>query len=240
MTAEDDDDLPVALTFEEGRVLGCLIEKAMTTPDLYPLTFNSLVAACNQKTNREPVVSFDDDVIEAALDGLRSKQLCARVAVAGARVPKYRHTLGRAFPKFIDADKIEVATTDEAEKLSRRRTAIIGVLLLRGQQTLAELRTRTERMYHFGDLDAVQRTLDDLIKFPDQALAKGFPVGGGRRVPTFIQLLTPYEPSSHAGSATPSAIREEEKIEPSWKEKVEAEIAELRAEINRLKTALGE
>ena len=229
---------PLAITFEEGRVLGSLIEKAMTTPDHYPLTFNSLVAACNQKSNREPVVDFDDEVIETALDGLRAKELCTRVAAAGARVPKYRHTLERAFPMFLDPDKMEVATTDEAERLSRQRSAVLGVLLLRGQQTLGELRTRTERMYHFAHLDAVQATLDDLAACPDQPLAKHIPAGGGRRVPTFLELLTP-QVEMPTFSAAPAPPKEEE-IEPSWRERVESDIAELRAEIDQLKRALGE
>jgi len=236
---DDEDSSPLTLTFEEGRVLGCLVEKAMTTPDLYPLTMNSLFSACNQKSNRDPVVEFDDDVIEAALDGLRAKSLCSRVAVAGARVPKYRHTFGRAFPMFLDPDKMEVATTDEAEKLSRRRIAVLGVLLLRGQQTLGEIRTRTERMYHFSDLDATQRTLDDLAKCPAQPLVKYIPVGAGRRVPTFIELLTPRPEPARSESALRGATAEQE-IEPSWRERVESDIAELRAELARLKAALGE
>ena len=235
----DESDHPqIELSFEEGRVLGCLVEKAMTTPDHYPLTMNALFSACNQKSNRDPVVEFEDDVIDAALDGLRAKSLCSRVAVAGARVPKYRHTLERAFPMFLDPDKMEVATTDEAEKLNRRRIAVLGVLLLRGQQTLGELRTRTERMYHFGDLDAVQSTLDDLASCPAQTLAKYVPAGGGRRAATFVQLLTGATGSIAASDALPPAPEEE--IEPSWREKVGSDIAELRAELDRLKAALGE
>ncbi|MGI9244100.1 MAG: YceH family protein [Verrucomicrobiales bacterium] len=240
--AADEKPSTIALTFEEGRVLGCLIEKAMTTPDHYPLTMNSLFSACNQKSNRDPVVEFDDDVIETALDGLRGKSLCSRVAVAGARVPKFRHTIERALPMFLDPDKMEVATTDEAEKLSRRRIAVIGVLLLRGQQTLGELRTRTERMYHFADLEATQATLDDLAACPAQPLAKHLPAGGGRRVATFVELLTPQLEGSaaSAGPAIPAVRESEVEIEPSWREKVETDIAELRSELDRLKASLGE
>jgi uncharacterized protein YceH (UPF0502 family) len=110
--------------------------------------------------------------------------------------------------------------------------------MLRGQQTLGELRTRTERMYHFADLEAVQRTLDDLVACPAQPLAKYIPAGGGRRAATFVQLLT----GDGGLSVSPghSAPQRGEEIEPSWREKVEADIAELRAEIHRLKTALGE
>ena len=241
MEEEQPQSSPIAITFEEGRVLGCLVEKAMTTPDHYPLTFNSLVSACNQKSNRDPVVEFDDDQINGAIDGLREKGLCTRVAVAGARVPKYRHTLERAWPMFLDPDKMEVATTDEAENLNRKRIAVLGVLLLRGQQTLGEIRTRTERMYHFADLAAAQQTLDDLAACPDQPLVKHVAAGGGRRVPTFVQLLTPQAEVSAAPSAVDvPAPRQEEEIEPSWREKVEADIAELRAELQRLKAALGE
>ena len=239
---------PIELSFEEGRVLGCLIEKAMTTPDHYPLTMNALFAACNQKSNREPVVEFDEDQIQTAIDALREKELCARVAVAGARVPKYRHTLERAFPMFLDPDKMEVATTDEAEGLNRRRIAVLGVLLLRGQQTLGELRTRTERMYHFADLDAIQATLDDLAACPAQPLAKWIPSGRGRRVPTFVELLTgsdpdassPASPSESPPLTHPAPAAHQEEIEPSWREKGERDIADLRAEIDRLKAALGE
>ncbi|MFT4547186.1 MAG: hypothetical protein ACI9UA_003385 [Pseudoalteromonas tetraodonis] len=237
-----EEDAPISLTPAEARVLGSIVEKAMTTPDHYPLTFNALVAACNQKSNREPVVEYDDDVVNNALDRLREKELCTRVAVAGARVPKYRHTLPRGFPMLLDTDKMEVATTDEAEKLSRRRIAVLGVLLLRGQQTLAEVRTRTERMYHFADLDAVQRTLDDLAAYRIQPLSKFIPAGSGRRVPTYIQLLT--DPGETATAAAPLATtttpNAREEIEPSWREKVESDIAELRAEIRQLKEALGE
>ncbi|MEM0896199.1 MAG: YceH family protein [Verrucomicrobiota bacterium] len=157
------------LTFEETRVLGCLLEKERTTPEYYPLTQNSLASACNQKSSRDPVTSFDDDVVGHALDGLREKGLVMRVAVAGSRVPKFKHTVA-----------------DVLHDLDDGTTAVLCVLLLRGQQTTGELKSRTERMHHFEELTHAQTAVDALI---EQGLAREVPAGGGRRVTTFVQLL---------------------------------------------------
>ncbi|MEM9478293.1 MAG: YceH family protein [Verrucomicrobiota bacterium] len=157
------------LTFEETRVLGCLLEKERTTPEYYPLTQNSLASACNQKSSRDPVTEFDDGVVDQALDGLREKGLVMRVAVAGSRVPKYKHTIADILPDLDDGT-----------------TAVLCVLLLRGQQTAGEIKTRTERMHHFEELTHAQTAVDALI---EQGLAKEVPAGGGRRVTTYVQLL---------------------------------------------------
>lgn len=209
------------LTAAEARVLGSLLEKAQTTPDHYPLTMNALVAACNQKSNREPVVAFDDDQVEEALAGLGRKRLACRIAVAGSRVPKYKHTLDTGLPA-----------------LDERGTALLTPLLLRGQQTVGELRTRTERMYHFPDLEATQAALEALEAYPGRALVKHLPAGGGRRVPTWVQVLT----GDVAGSAPPAAARVAEASQPAtgWREELEAEVARLREEVSTLRKELDE
>ncbi|MGH9001547.1 MAG: DUF480 domain-containing protein, partial [Acidimicrobiia bacterium] len=120
------------LSAEEVRVAGCLVEKQMTTPDSYPLTHNALVAACNQLSNRNPVVSYDDSIVMHALAALRSKQLARMIHVPGSRGPKHRHVL------------------DETLELDLGELALLAVLGLRGPQTVGELRTRTERMHPFA------------------------------------------------------------------------------------------
>src|SRR5947209_20061670 len=128
------------------RVLGTLIEKEVTTPDYYPLSLNALVNACNQKSNREPVVAYDDDTVEVALEGLRNKGLSLRVTGRDSRVPKHEQRFTERF------------------NLGRREAAIMCVLMLRGPQTPGELRGRTDRLYAFDDLEAVESTLTRLAE----------------------------------------------------------------------------
>ena len=130
----------------EIRVLGALIEKDITTPEYYPLTVNSLQNACNQKSSRDPVVQFDERTVEQALETLKNKHLVVRVSGAGHRVEKFAHRLG------------------EVLNLGRREMALLCVLMLRGAQTVGELRGRTERMHDFNDLDEVERVLETLEK----------------------------------------------------------------------------
>jgi uncharacterized protein YceH (UPF0502 family) len=133
---------------EEIRVLGCLVEKERTTPDQYPLTTNALRLACNQKTNREPVVDYEERTVDRAMLGLRERKL-ARTVVGGGRTSKHKHVLG------------------EAWGLSTEESAVLSVLAVRGPQTVAELRIRTERMADMGSVDAVQRVLDRLAARPE-------------------------------------------------------------------------
>ncbi len=130
----------------EVRVLGALIEKDITTPEYYPLTVNSLQNACNQKSSRDPVVQFDERTVEQALETLKNKHLVVRISGAGHRVEKFAHRLG------------------EVLNLGRREMALLCVLMLRGAQTVGELRGRTERMHEFNDLDEVERVLETLEK----------------------------------------------------------------------------
>lgn len=128
----------------EARVLGSLVEKQLTTPEYYPLTLNALTAACNQKSNRDPVVSYDETTILGAIDTLRDKNLVYLYYGSSSRVVKYKHML----PSYYELDEPGVA--------------IVAVLLLRGPQTIGELRERTGRLYEFGGLGEVQETLDGL------------------------------------------------------------------------------
>jgi uncharacterized protein len=130
----------------EIRVLGALIEKDITTPEYYPLTVNSLQNACNQKSSRDPVVQFDEQMVEQALQMLQNKHLVVRISGTGHRVEKWGHRLG------------------ETLNLGRREMALLCVLMLRGPQTVGELRGRTERMHDFNDLEEVERVLETLEK----------------------------------------------------------------------------
>lgn len=132
------------LTETEVRVIGSLIEKQLTTPEYYPMTLNALVAACNQKSNRDPVVSYDENTVMAALDTLRDKNLVYTFHGSTSRVVKYKHM----FPNVFELDPAEVA--------------VIAVLMLRGAQTVGEIRGRTDRLHEFTSLPQVQETLDRL------------------------------------------------------------------------------
>lgn len=142
------------LSLVEARILGALIEKQLTTPEYYPLTMNALLAACNQKTNREPVVFFTEEVIDKSLEALRDRNLAYVFYGSTSRVPKYKHVL----PQFYEINEPE--------------TALICVLLLRGAQTLGELRERTGRLYEFSGLGEVSDTLDNLTKRAEPLVIK--------------------------------------------------------------------
>ena len=136
--------LPTNLSNADLRVLGALIEKQLSTPDHYPLSMNALIAACNQTTNRDPVTSHSDSEVSAAVDSLRRQSLVRSFQGSGERVPKYQHLLA------------------EACELSAAETALLCVLMLRGPQTLAEIRTRAARLLPDGDADAIQKAAESL------------------------------------------------------------------------------
>ena len=139
----------------EVRVLGALLEKDIATPEYYPLTLNSLQNACNQKSSRDPVVNYDEDTVAQALALLQNKGLVTRISGAGHRVEKFGHRLG------------------EKLNLGRRELAILCVLMLRGAQTVGELRGRTERMHDFADMEEVERVLESLAAHePDPLVAR--------------------------------------------------------------------
>jgi uncharacterized protein len=178
----------VELTAEEQRVLGCLIEKAATTPETYPLTMNALITACNQSSNRDPVVSFGEDLVAGALTSLRERKLIRIVYPAHARVTKYRHVL------------------DEVWALSPQELAVVAVLLLRGAQTQNELATRTERygdLGEFDDLGGIPGVLDRLARRPEP-LARLIERRPGQREDRYIHLLGPTSiPEGPDGSEAP-------------------------------------
>jgi len=130
----------------EIRVLGALLEKENTTPEYYPLSLNALMNACNQKSNRDPVVSYDEETVELALEGLRAKGLAVRVTGGDSRVPKHEERFTERF------------------NLGRREVAVMCLLFLRGPQTVGELRNRSDRLHTFDDLEAVESTLNRLAE----------------------------------------------------------------------------
>jgi uncharacterized protein YceH (UPF0502 family) len=157
-----------SLTAPETRVLGCLLEKQRTTPDTYPLSLNALRLACNQSTNREPVVDYDEAEIRDALHRLERRGITRLASGVGSRAPKYRHLLAEALPM------------DAGEQ------AVVCVLMLRGAQTPGELKQRTERMHAFGDLGGVHETLDMLI---ERELVRRLERRPGQKEERYAQLL---------------------------------------------------
>ena len=159
--------MDILLTDHEVRLLGCLIEKEMATPDYYPLTLNALVNACNQKSNRHPVVSFDEETVLYALNGLKESKMVRQSNIS--RVPKYEQIFSNEL------------------KLLPREKAIICILMLRGPQTPGEIRNRTERLYSFSTLDEVQETLSTL---EDTGLVSKLPRQPGRKESRYSHLLS--------------------------------------------------
>jgi uncharacterized protein YceH (UPF0502 family) len=173
------------LSAAETRVLGALLEKQLTTPDVYPLTLNGLRLACNQSTNRDPVVSYEDQTIREALRGLERRGLTRLASGAGSRAAKYRHLLAERLPM----------TEDER--------AIICVLMLRGHQTPGELKQRTERMHAFGDFPVLQETLERLI---GRELVARLDRRPGQKEERYAELLTDREhaPAASTAAGTPA------------------------------------
>lgn len=219
----------VPLTFEQARVLGCLVEKEITTPDVYPLTLNALTTACNQSTNRDPVVAFTENVVQEAIDGLKARQFAFQVTIAGARVQKFKHNLNGKIPR-----------------LQKREIALLCVLLLRGAQTIGELRQRTERLYNFPDLASVEAALQSLMNTEHgDALVVCFPPGHGRKSAVYLHTLcgVPDVPSAAAKAEVisfapaTSAVKEDDLL---WRARIEGELQALRDELRSLKEKLGE
>ena len=177
---------PVDLTAEEARVLGSLMEKSVTTPDNYPLSLNALLTACNQTTNRDPVVVYDDAVVERALEGLRTKGLARRVMATGQRVVKHRQV------------------SEETLHIGRPEFAVLGVLLLRGAQTPGELKQRTERWHGFRSIDDVEETLRRLAAtgFVEQQARRA-----GQKESRWVQLIATGDGADVVNAAEPAAAR---------------------------------
>jgi uncharacterized protein YceH (UPF0502 family) len=205
----------IVLNEMEARVLGALLEKEITTPDYYPLSLNSLVNACNQKSNRDPVMNLDEDSVRDALRTLHDNSLARSVSAADSRVTKYEHRLQEAF------------------NFDRREAAIFCELLLRGPQTPGELRTRAERMHPFDDLSEAQSALQRLMN-REPPLAKVLARQRGTKESRYIHLLSgdANPVSLTAGHEVPAALEGEKTDEFS---RLSAEIAELRRDMADLK-----
>jgi uncharacterized protein YceH (UPF0502 family) len=216
--------IPVApLSLLAARVLGCLIEKEFATPDLYPLTLNALVNACNQKSNREPVMEVMGREVEAALDELRQQHLAAVFAGADARVPKYKQKLDAVHPM---------------EPAAR---ALLGELLLRGPQTTASLRGNAGRLQPMPVAAELEVILTELACRTSGAIVRKLPRQPGQKEARWVQLLT-GEPAADPAAAA-ERVTVNVTLPPEAERRLaalEAEVVQLRAEISRLKQALGE
>ncbi len=201
--------MDIELNDVEARVLGCLLEKEMATPEYYPLSLNSLVNACNQKSNRYPVVNYDDKTAFAALASLRKKQLVHDVT--GDRVPKY----GQNFTNVANVLKSE--------------GAIIAVLLLRGPQTPGELRTRTERLYKFETLEEVEESISELA---DAGLVVKLPRMPGQKESRYAHLMSGPVDIEEMAQATPAKSYASAGDDVA---RIEEEVKNLREELEELK-----
>jgi uncharacterized protein len=211
--------MALQLTDVEVRVLGSLVEKDITTPDYYPLSLNALVNACNQKNNRDPVMNLDEDAVRQALSALQEKRIAGPAGGADSRVTKYAHWLQEVF------------------NFDRREIAIFCVLLLRGPQTPGELRSRTERMYHFEALDEVQTTLQHLID-REPPLAMMLPRQPGTKEARYDHLLSDHPrtyASVTAAGESHGSSNDGDRLSP-----LEQEVSELRREVSELKQQLAE
>jgi uncharacterized protein YceH (UPF0502 family) len=205
----------IVLNEVEARVLGALLEKEITTPDYYPLSLNSLVNACNQKSNRDPVMNLDEESVRDALRTLHDNSLARSVSAADSRVTKYEHRLQEAF------------------NFDRREAALFCELLLRGPQTPGELRTRAERMHRFDDLSEAQSALQRLMN-REPALVKVLARQPGTKEARYMHLLsgdaTPV--GSTAGREVPEAL---ERGKMDGFARLSSEVAELRRDLADLK-----
>jgi uncharacterized protein YceH (UPF0502 family) len=209
----------VTLTEIETRVLGSLIEKDITTPDYYPLSLNALVNACNQKNNRDPVMTLDESAVRDALASLQEKRMAGPASGADSRVTKFEHRLQEVF------------------NFDRREIAVVCVLLLRGPQTPGELRGRTDRMYHFEGLDDVISTLDRLAQ-REPPLARVLPRQPGTKESRYTHLFSGEPPESEASLmqlSTPASARSAADRVAS----LEEEVARLREELTEVQQQLA-
>ncbi|MGA2456848.1 MAG: YceH family protein [Terriglobales bacterium] len=206
------------LTENEVRVLGSLIEKDITTPEYYPLSLNALVNACNQKSNRDPVMQLNEDAVRDALEGLEEQRLAGPARGADSRVTKYEQRLQEVF------------------NFTRAETAVVCVLLLRGPQTPGELRGRAERMHRFETLEDVQSALQKLMQ-REPPLAKVLPRQPGTKESRYAHLLAgdvvEFESPVQAGAAAERIPAESERIA-----RLQEEVADLRREVSEVKDQL--
>jgi uncharacterized protein len=198
----------------EVRVLGALLEKEATTPEYYPLSLNALINACNQKSNREPVVDYDEDTVYDAVNRLREKKLALTITGSG-RVNKYAQRIS------------------ETLNLGRRELAVLCTLLLRGAQTLGEIKDRSERMFSFADTSEAEAVLEKLAEWPAGALVRKLPRQPGQKEPRYTHLLS--------GEPAPEAVTEPAAAAaPTRVAQLEQDLQQLRAEFNQLRQRFEE
>jgi uncharacterized protein len=207
------------LTPAEARTLGTLIEKAHTVPAQYPITLNALVAGCNQKNNRDPITELSEDDVLEALDGLRAKKLAAEVMLSGSRVSKYRHN------------------AREALAISTQELVILAELLLRGPQSLGELRGRASRMHPLESLEAAHEIIQSLMSPAEgrEPLVRAFPPAPGTRATRFAQLLCP---DLHRLDAVPAPAADDRGTHGALS--VAQRISKLERDLDELRTAVQE
>lgn len=204
----------------EIRVVGALMEKEQTTPEVYPLTFNALIAACNQKSNREPVMAVDGPDLEAALESLRQDVLVWRST--GGRAERWQHSLDRRW------------------ELDAPAKAIMTLLLLRGPQTPGELRTRSDRLHTFATVEEVESVLQRLSQGFD-ALVRELPRQPGQRENRWVHLMGTEDPAAFMAAAPEPVGASAQHVGLETRlERLETEVAELRAELHALRERLGD
>jgi len=208
------------LTAVEARVLGCLLEKELATPEYYPLTLNALTNACNQKSNRDPVMALEETDVVRALDSLRFQRL-AHQSAEGVRTARYCHNL------------------EGLLHLEPQELALLAELLLRGPQTVGELRGRAERMAHLEDLTAVEALLTSLAE-REPALVIRLPRQPGRKEQRYAQLFCEVPEASEESQAAMEPARAQVLAENERIAALETEVAALREEIAELRAQLGE
>jgi uncharacterized protein YceH (UPF0502 family) len=212
------------LSLLETRALGVLVEKERTVPDSYPLTLNMLVAGCNQKTSRDPIISASESEVQAALDSLKSMSLV--IESSGGRVSRYSHNFERVF------------------QVPRQAAALLAVLMLRGPQTAGELRINCERLHAFADISSVEAFLNELAARPGGALVAELSRQPGARENRWVHLLSGQPQSREAGPSSAAS----EPVDLGVSElaalranvaRLEKEVADLKALVARIRTELG-
>jgi uncharacterized protein YceH (UPF0502 family) len=219
--------MTIELTVNEARVIGCLIEKQIATPDQYPLSLNALTNACNQKSNRDPVLDLDEREVQSVVDWLMRRQLVLERSGFGSRVPKYQHLFCN--------------TQYGSLKFSPQETAIVCELLLRGPQTPGELRTHAARLAPLHDVTEVETALEELATRPDGPFVARLAREPGRRESRYMHLFSGEAPPETADGAEPP-LRSAPAGTPALGERVaalEAAVAALREELEALKAGLG-
>ena len=217
------------LTDVEARVLGSLLEKEVTTPDNYPLSLNALQTACNQTTNREPVMRLDEDAVVHAAVALRRRYLLRQIQPAGSRVTKFEHLLAQEL------------------RLDRRELAVLGVLMLRGPQTPGELYARTARLEPFADLADLEGVLESLIAREPEPLVARLPRRAGQKEVRYAHLLSGEPPADAPAAAEEPAVptrrrdAEDDRVAALERtvEALRAEVAAVRAELDAFRAQFG-